>query len=333
VISTGDKDMAQLVNGHVSLVNTMSNEVLDEAGVLAKFGVPPNRFIDYLSLIGDTVDNVPGVPKVGPKTAVKWLTEYDSLDNIIASADKIGGVVGQNLRDTLQWLPMARQLVTIKCDVALDVGPADLANKISVSSETAWLTGYEGMEVGKSMSTPLENAWVAQAEFTNKGRGPAQEEKEKKEGAKETAKTPEQVQEISACYRRAMRLTGEELGTRCALLVSLANDVDATPDLLGDIGHIFGSLAANAGKFREFASCFSAANGCSVKVTKEGHAAWMAGFPTLEKHHVMTDELGTAMEEMADHVRRDQAARGVPCGASGGGGGLAELLAMLASQS
>jgi hypothetical protein len=130
-----------------------------------------------------------------------------------------------------------------------------------------------------------------------------------------------------------MRLTGEELGTRCALLVSLANDVDATPDLLGDIGHIFGSLAANAGKFREFASCFSAANGCSVKVTKEGHAAWMAGFPTLEKHHVMTDELGTAMEEMADHVRRDQAARGVPCGASGGGGGLAELLAMLASQS
>jgi DNA polymerase-1 len=127
VISTGDKDMAQLVNDHVSLVNTMSNEVLDEAGVLAKFGVPPNRIIDYLSLIGDTVDNVPGVPKVGPKTAVKWLTEYDSLDNIIACADKIGGVVGQNLRDTLPWLPMARQLVTIKCDVPLEVGPADLA--------------------------------------------------------------------------------------------------------------------------------------------------------------------------------------------------------------
>lgn len=199
---------------------------------------------------------------------------------------------------------------------------ADLPDKISASSETAWLTGYEGMEVGKSMSTPLENAWVAQAKFTNGGRGTVHE-------MEKTAKTPEQVQEISACYRRAMRLTGEELGTRCALLVSLANDVDATPDLLGDIGHIFGSLAANAGKFREFASCFSAANGCSVKVTKEGHAAWMAGFPTLEKHHVMTDELGTAMEEMMGHVRRDQAARG----ASGGGGGLAGLLAMLASQS
>lgn len=206
---------------------------------------------------------------------------------------------------------------------------ADLPDKISASSETAWLTGYEGMEVGKSMSTPLENAWVAQAGFTNKGRGTDQEEKEKKEGAKETAKTPEQVQEISACYRRAMRLTGEELGTRCALLVSLANDVDATPDLLGDIGHIFGSFAENAGKFGEFASCFSAANGCSEKVTEEGHATWMAGFPTLEKHCVMTPELHTALQEMMGHVRRDQAARG----ASGGGGGLAGLLAMLASQS
>lgn len=203
---------------------------------------------------------------------------------------------------------------------------ADLPNKISASSRTAWLTGYEGLEVDNSMSTPLENAWVAQAKFINGGRGTVHE-------MEETAKTPEQVQEISACYRRAMRLTGKELGTRCALLVSLANDVDATPDLLGDIGHIFGLFAANAGKFREFATCFSVVNGCSEKVTEEGHAAWMAGFPTLEKHRVMTDELGTAMEEMMGHVRRDQAARGVSGGASGGGGGLAELLAMLASQS
>ena len=126
VISTGDKDMAQLVNPHVSLVNTMSNETLDEAGVVAKFGVAPQRIVDYLSLIGDTVDNVPGVPKVGPKTAVKWLAEYDSLDNIIANAAKIGGVVGQNLRDTLEWLPMAKRLVTIKCDLQLPQGPADL---------------------------------------------------------------------------------------------------------------------------------------------------------------------------------------------------------------
>lgn len=121
VISTGDKDIAQLVNPHVELVNTMSNEKLDEPGVLAKFGVPAERIIDYLTLIGDTVDNVPGVEKVGPKTAVKWLTQYGSLENIVAHAQDIGGVVGDNLRRALDWLPKARELITIKCDVALPV--------------------------------------------------------------------------------------------------------------------------------------------------------------------------------------------------------------------
>ncbi len=119
IVSTGDKDMAQLVNDHVTLVNTMSDETLDEAGVTAKFGVPPNRIIDYLTLIGDTVDNVPGVAKVGPKTAVKWLAEYDSLDNLVAHADAIKGVVGDNLRAARDWLPQARVLITIKTDVAL----------------------------------------------------------------------------------------------------------------------------------------------------------------------------------------------------------------------
>jgi len=120
IVSTGDKDLTQLVNPHVMLVNTMSNEVLDEAGVLAKFGVPPERIVDYLSLVGDAVDNVPGVNKCGPKTAVKWLTEYGSLDNLLANADKVGGVVGENLRAARDWLPMGRKLVTVKCDVALD---------------------------------------------------------------------------------------------------------------------------------------------------------------------------------------------------------------------
>jgi DNA polymerase-1 len=120
VISTGDKDLAQLVNANVSLINTMTNEKLDEAAVLVKFGVPPNRIIDYLTLIGDTVDNVPGVTKCGPKTAVKWLTEYDSLDGVIANADKIKGVVGDNLRAALDWLPQGRVLITVKtdCDLA-----------------------------------------------------------------------------------------------------------------------------------------------------------------------------------------------------------------------
>ncbi len=127
VISTGDKDMAQLVNPHVSLVNTMSNETLDEAGVMAKFGVPAARIVDYLGLVGDAVDGVPGVAKVGPKTAVKWLTRYGSLDSVIAHAGEIGGAVGENLRNTLDWLPKGRQLLTIKCDVALPVSLAELA--------------------------------------------------------------------------------------------------------------------------------------------------------------------------------------------------------------
>jgi len=127
VISTGDKDFAQLVNPHVMLVNTMSNETLDPAGVEKKFGVAPQRITDYLALIGDTVDNIPGVDKVGPKTAVKWLTQYGTLDNIIAHAAEIGGVVGANLRKTLDWLPRGRALLTIKCDVKLPVRPEDLA--------------------------------------------------------------------------------------------------------------------------------------------------------------------------------------------------------------
>ncbi len=125
VVSTGDKDLAQLVNGSVTLVNTMSGEILDPPGVQAKFGVPPERIVDYLSLIGDAVDNVPGVPKVGPKTAVKWLTEYGTLDNIMAGADGIKGVVGENLRNTLDWLPRARELVTVKTDCDLSNAVAD----------------------------------------------------------------------------------------------------------------------------------------------------------------------------------------------------------------
>ncbi len=121
IVSTGDKDLTQLVNGQVQLINTMSNETLDEAGVVAKFGVPPERIVDYLTLVGDAVDNVPGVTKCGPKTAVKWLTEYGSLDNLVANADKIGGVVGENLRAAMDWLPQGRRLVTVKCDVELPV--------------------------------------------------------------------------------------------------------------------------------------------------------------------------------------------------------------------
>ena len=126
VISTGDKDMAQLVNKHVSLVNTMTDVHMGIDGVNEKFGVPPERIIDYLALIGDTVDNVPGVPKVGPKTAVKWLGLYDSLDGVMQHAEEIKGKVGENLREFMDKLPLSRDLVTIKCDVELDDNPETL---------------------------------------------------------------------------------------------------------------------------------------------------------------------------------------------------------------
>ncbi len=132
VISTGDKDMAQLVSEHVRLVNTMARdgggaEWLDRDAVIAKFGVPPERIIDWLSLVGDTVDNVPGVEKVGPKTAVKLLSEYGSLDGVLANASVVKGVVGDNLRKAIGWLPLARTLVTIRtdCDLRPDVESID----------------------------------------------------------------------------------------------------------------------------------------------------------------------------------------------------------------
>ncbi len=126
VISTGDKDMTQLVCENVSVVNTMSGELLDEAGVKKKFGVDPDHITDYLALIGDKSDNVPGVDKVGPKTAVKWLEEYTDIEGVIKNAESIGGKVGENLRSSLDTLELAYELVTIKTDVELEIGIEDL---------------------------------------------------------------------------------------------------------------------------------------------------------------------------------------------------------------
>lgn len=126
VISTGDKDMAQLVNEHITLINTMNNKTLDRAGVIEKFGLPPEQIIDYLALIGDTSDNIPGIPGVGPKTAVKWFNQYGSLDEIINQADTIKGKIGEKFRANIAQLPLSRQLATIKLDVPLTVTPATL---------------------------------------------------------------------------------------------------------------------------------------------------------------------------------------------------------------
>ncbi len=126
IISTGDKDMAQLVDNKITLINTMTNTTLDHDGVVEKFGIPPQNIIDYLALVGDSSDNIPGVPKVGPKTAVKWLLEYGSVDGVIAHADEIKGKVGESLRDNLEQLKLSYLLATIKCDVELPQTPEQL---------------------------------------------------------------------------------------------------------------------------------------------------------------------------------------------------------------
>ena len=161
VVSTGDKDMAQLVNDHVSLINTMSNERLDAAGVMVKFGVPPDRIIDYLTLTGDTVDNVPGVEKVGPKTAAKWIAEYGSLQGVMNAAPAMKGAVGEHLRKALDWLPMGKKLVTVvlDCDLSGHVPnwPSLDALDLKAVDQTALLAFYERFGF-KSWKKELEAA-------------------------------------------------------------------------------------------------------------------------------------------------------------------------------
>jgi DNA polymerase-1 len=144
IISTGDKDLAQLVNQDVTLINTMSGSLLDEAGVKEKFGVRPDQIIDYLTLVGDTSDNIPGVPQVGPKTAAKWLTEYETLDALVKHADNIKGKVGDNFKAHLSQLPLTKTLVTIKCDVPLPYTHDDL--KLQPEDNDALIQWFKTME-------------------------------------------------------------------------------------------------------------------------------------------------------------------------------------------
>ena len=144
LIVSGDKDLAQLVDTKVRMCDSMKDVVYDVEGVEAKFGVPPERIVDFLALVGDTSDNIPGVPKVGPKTAVRWLKEYGSLDQLVAQADGVPGKVGENLRASLDQLPLSHQLATVKCDVALEEQPDDL--KIGTPDEDALRQLYAELE-------------------------------------------------------------------------------------------------------------------------------------------------------------------------------------------
>ncbi len=173
IISTGDKDMAQLVQPGVTLMNTMTNESLDSAGVLEKFGVPPERIVDYLTLMGDSVDNVPGVEKCGPKTAVKWLTEYGTLDNIIANAANIKGVVGENLRKALDFIPMGKKLVTIVTDVPLNETLDELTWR---DPDTATLIQHYTRWEFRSWLRALQGEALAEKGEGGRGKGEAGEQ-------------------------------------------------------------------------------------------------------------------------------------------------------------
>ena len=157
IISTGDKDMAQLVNDQIILENTMSNVRMDIQGVIDKFGVKPEQIVDYLALMGDSSDNIPGVPKVGPKTAAKWLEEYQTLENLMAHADKITGKIGENLRASLEQLPLAKQLTTIKCDLDLPYSMDDLKRKpINTEELKNRLAGLGFSSWLKTLDNPVE---------------------------------------------------------------------------------------------------------------------------------------------------------------------------------
>ena len=162
LVCTGDKDMAQLVDDRVRMVNNLDDPELDAEGVTAKFGVPPESIVDYLALVGDTVDNVPGVPKVGPKTASKWLGEYGTLENLVAHADEIKGKVGENLRASLHRIPLSKELVTILRDVKLDVGPLDL--ELVEPDTDALKTLYAELEFRTWLGELLETGDDAPAE-------------------------------------------------------------------------------------------------------------------------------------------------------------------------
>ena len=158
VISTGDKDMAQLVDKKIRIENTMDGGVLDPEGVKSKFGVKPGQMVDYLTLVGDSVDNIPGVPKVGPKTAAKWLESYGTLDSIISSADEIKGKVGENLRASLDQLPLSKELVTIKRDCDLEIEPRDLA--LSEPNQAALREWYAQLEFKTWLAEILDGGSV-----------------------------------------------------------------------------------------------------------------------------------------------------------------------------
>jgi DNA polymerase-1 len=218
VISTGDKDMTQLVNEHVTLLNTMTNEKLDGDGVKAKFGLPPERIVDYLALMGDSADNIPGVPGVGPKTAVKWLQEFGTLAALVARADEVKGKAGENLRANLDKLALSERLATIKLDVPLAFGPGDLVHQPANKSELLGL--YKTLEF-KSWVKELEGEGVEAAPQAATAVTATEQEQQEQE---QEAKTAAPVVEAYSTINTAAAL--RELATSLAKAPLLALQIE-----------------------------------------------------------------------------------------------------------
>jgi DNA polymerase I len=228
VISTGDKDLAQLVTAQVTLINTMSNERLDVDGVKAKFGVPPDRIIDYLTLVGDTVDNVPGVEKVGPKTAAKWIAEFGSLDGVIAAAGGMKGAVGEHLRKALDWLPQGRRLVTVvtDCDLAghLPGWPGVEALALQPVDEAGLLDFYQRYGF-KAWRKELESTLAVAAPLTAEG-GAAAARADDSAAAPALPAPPEPVRHYETVFDRE-RLAAWIARLRAAPLAALDTETDS----------------------------------------------------------------------------------------------------------
>lgn len=217
LISTGDKDLAQLVTKHVTLMNTMTNEVLDEVGVKNKFGISPAQIIDYLALVGDKSDNIPGVPSVGPKTAVKWLTEYDTMSGVIAHAEEISGKIGERLRENIDLLRLSYELATIKLDVELDFNIEFLIHADEDSQTLHKL--FTELEF-KTWINELENKGI-QGDYASK-----QEKDPTEKAALQQAIFPQQIDYQSIVSAQELDRVIEELTTKERFSILLEHDTE-----------------------------------------------------------------------------------------------------------
>ena len=307
VVSTGDKDFAQLVQPGITLVNTMTNTTLDAASVVEKFGVRPEQIVDYLALMGDSVDNIPGVEKCGPKTAAKWLAEYGSLDAVIANADKVGGKIGENLRRALPQLPLSRRLATIKTDVALDLGPGDLAlRERDVEALRGLYKRYEFNAALKELDaadSPLAGAAVAQAdpvEASPASIDSAAGSELAGPGDYELVTTPAQleawIERMRAAPLIAFDTETSSLDAMRADLVGLSFAVEAKRACYIPLGHDYPGAPAQLDRAAVLAALKPILEDCGGRIAPAGQHAVLAGH--------LRDVLALSAEERAAEGER-----------------------------